>query len=76
MAKFPKTTTNATSLRARETTKKKVLDAIDERVDERLEELDQDLGFAVTASQSFADGDDYKATRDYQQSWLEPVAGW
>jgi len=37
-----------------------VLNAIDERVDERLQELDQDLGFAVSASQSFADGDDHK----------------
>lgn len=41
-------------------TRHKLLNAIDERVDERLQELDQDLGFAVTASQSFANGDDYK----------------
>lgn len=40
--------------------RKKILDGIDQRVDERIQELDEDLGFAVTASQSFADGDDYK----------------
>lgn len=51
---------NLAKLEQEKATKKKVLDAIDERVDERLEELDQDLGFAVTASQSFADGDDYE----------------
>jgi site-specific DNA recombinase len=40
--------------------RKKVLDGIDQRVDERLQELDEDLGFAVTASKSFSEGDDHK----------------
>ncbi|MFH1959368.1 MAG: recombinase family protein [Patescibacteria group bacterium] len=40
--------------------RKKVLDGIDQRVDERLQELDEDLGFAVTASKRFSEGDDHK----------------
>jgi len=40
--------------------RKKVLDGIDQRVDERLQEIDDDLGFAVTARQKFEDGDDFK----------------
>jgi hypothetical protein len=40
--------------------RKKVLDSIDQRVDERLQEIDDDLGFAVTARQKFEDGDDFK----------------
>ena len=40
--------------------RKKVLDGIDQRVDERLQEIDEDLGFAVTARQKFEDGDDFK----------------
>jgi len=40
--------------------RKKVLDGIDQRVDERLQEIDSDLGFAVTASQKFEEGGDPK----------------
>ncbi|MDA1079472.1 MAG: hypothetical protein O2840_02165, partial [bacterium] len=40
--------------------RKKVLDGIDSRVNERIQELDQDLSFAVTACAAFADADDHK----------------
>jgi len=40
--------------------RKKILDSIDQRADERLEELNQDLGFAVTAQNNFNKGDDHK----------------
>jgi len=40
--------------------RKNVLDGIDQRVDERLQEIEEDLGFAVTARQKFEDGDDFK----------------
>jgi site-specific DNA recombinase len=40
--------------------RKKVLDGIDQRVDERLQEVDEDLGFAVTAKRKFEEGGDPK----------------
>ncbi len=39
-------------------TRKRLLDSIDTRVDERLQELDQDLSFAATAAERFAHGDE------------------
>lgn len=39
---------------------KKVLDGIDERAEERIDELDEDLGFAVKARQEFENGGDAK----------------
>jgi site-specific DNA recombinase len=40
--------------------RKSVFDGIDQRVNERLTELDQDLSFAVSARQSFLEGNDHK----------------
>ena len=37
---------------------KAIADGVDQRVHERLEEIDEDLAFAVTASKRFAEGDD------------------
>ena len=37
---------------------KLVADGVDERIHERLDEIDRDLAFAVTASRRFAEGDD------------------